>query len=174
MVDYQSTAALVFLICVLPLVFYICFSDLKRMKIPNWSTDLLLGIFAVVGLFVLPWEVWAWRWANFGVILVVGIIANQIAGVGAGDAKYAAAAAPFVDPAHIIVILYLFAACLLGAFFAHRILRAIPPVRAMAPDWISWGHRKFPMGLAISGAFALYLLFVAFPPLYDLFRWNNT
>jgi len=83
--------------------------------------------------------------------------------------KFAAAAAPFFKAEHLGFILPLFAAFLLGAFFGHRILRAIPAVRAMTPDWVSWKRKDFPMGLALAGTFVAYVAFIAFPPVQDAF-----
>ena len=55
----------------------------------------------------------------------------------------------------------------LGAFAAHRILRAIPAVRALPPDWVSWKRKDFPMGLALVGTFVTYMVLMAFPSLYS-------
>ena len=66
--------------------------------------------------------------------------------------------APYFVTGDIRIILALFAACLLAAFVAHRIARSIPAVRSATPDWISWNHIKFPMGLALSGTLIFYLL----------------
>ena len=96
-------------------------------------------------------------------MLAIGFVLNAIANVGAGDAKFAAAAAPFFFPAHLPIILPLFAAFLLGAFAAHRLLRAIPAVRRATPDWVSWSRKDFPMGLALVGTFVTYLALLAFP-----------
>lgn len=158
-----QAAALAFLVPVAPLALWICYTDMKYMKIRNGAVLALLAIFAVVGLAVLPLPVWAWRWVSFAVVLMIGFLLNAFAGVGAGDAKYAAAAAPFVVPAHATLVLPLFAAFLLGAFAAHRVIRRIPAVRRAAPDWVSWTRADFPMGLAISGTLVTYLLLAAFP-----------
>lgn len=172
MPEYQTTASLTFLILAGPLAMFIAWSDLKIMKIPTWSTDLLLAIFVLAGLLVLPLDVWGWRLLNFVVVYAVAIILYHTVRFGAGDGKYAASAAPFVDPAHLIVIVYLFCAFLLAAFVAHRTLRALPLVRRLSPDWISWTRRDFPMGLAISGTFLAYLFFTAFPAAYDALMFD--
>ena len=119
-------------------------------------------MFVVAGLFVLPLDIWAWRWLNFALVLALGFVATLVMHFGAGDAKYLAVAAPFVDPADTADLMYLFAACLLAAFITHRGLRAVPAARAMAPDWVSWVRKDFPMGIAISGTLILYLAFKAF------------
>jgi prepilin peptidase CpaA len=65
--------------------------------------------------------------------------------------------APYFALADLRLILALFAATMLAAFAAHRGLRAVPAFRSAAPDWASWTHAKFPMGLALSGTLLLYL-----------------
>lgn len=172
MPDHQQTASLAFLILTAPLALFIAWSDLKTMKIPTWSTDLLLVIFAVAGLLVLPFDVWAWRWLNFVVVFAVALVLFYTVRFGAGDGKYAASAAPFIDPSHSIIVIYLYSAFLLAAFFAHRGMRSVAPVRRMTPDWVSWTRRDFPMGLAISGTFVSYLFFTAFPAAYDALMFD--
>jgi prepilin peptidase CpaA len=49
------------------------------------------------------------------------------------------------------------AAVSVAAFLTHRLAR-ISPLRRLAPDWASWhSGRRFPMGLALGPALALYL-----------------
>ncbi len=153
------------LILVLPICAWVAWSDLKTMKIPNKAVLALLAVYFFVGLAVIPLEPWLLRWLNLVGVLAIGFVLNMIANVGAGDAKFAAAAAPFVAQRidHLQLVLILFAAFLLGAFAAHRILRAIPAVTAMAPDWVSWKRKDFPMGLALVGTLVTYLALMAFP-----------
>lgn len=155
----------VFLVLCLPLSFWVAWSDLKSMKIPNKAVLILIGIFVVAGIALMPLDAWAWRWANFVVILAFGFFLNAIAHVGAGDAKWAAAMALFFRAKDAYFVLPLFAAFLLGAFAAHRILRFIPAVRRATPDWISWQRKDFPMGLALVGTLIFYLAMFAFPSL---------
>jgi prepilin peptidase CpaA len=135
------------------------------MKIPNKSVLVLVAIYAVVGLLVIPVQLWIWQWLNLAVVLAIGFVLNAVANVGAGDAKFAAAAAPFFFAQHLPIILPLFAAFLLGAFAAHRLLRAIPAIRRLTPDWVSWTRKDFPMGLALVGTFITYIALLAFPSL---------
>jgi prepilin peptidase CpaA len=154
----------VFLVLCLPICAWVVWSDLKTMKIPNKSVIALIGVFVFAGLVVMPLEPWLWRWLNFAVVLAIGFVLNAVANVGAGDAKFAAAAALFVTASHAGFILPLFAAFLLAAFAAHRIFRAIPAVVRATPDWVSWQRKDFPMGLALVGTFVTYLAFRAIPP----------
>ena len=160
-VAMDMSAALWFLPFVLPISLWAAWSDMKFMKIPNQSVLALLLVFALVGLIALPFGDYLWRWTHALAILAVGFIANMVRLVGAGDAKFAAAMAPFVAVGDLQLFLPLFAAILLGAFAAHRLLKHVPAYRAASADWLSWGRQDFPMGLALSGTLAFYLLMVA-------------
>ena len=155
----------IFLLCCLPICAWVAWSDLKTMKIPNRAVIFLIAVFFFAGLALIPLDFWLWRWLNLVGVLAVGFLLNAVANVGAGDAKFAAAAAPFVAQRldHLQIVLILFAAFLLGAFAAHRLLRSIPAVTAMAPDWVSWKRKDFPMGLALVGTLVTYLTLMAFP-----------
>lgn len=172
MADYQQTASLTFLILATPLTFVMAVIDLRSMKIPTWSTDLLLAIFAIAGLFVLPIDVWAWRWLNFAVIFALAIVLFYAFRLSAGDGKYAASVAPFIDPAHVVIVIYLFSAFILASFVVHRLMRALPVARRLAPDWASWTNPRFPMGFTITGTFLAYLFFTAFPSVYDALMFD--
>lgn len=160
-------AYLALLICTLPICAWVCWSDLRTMKIPNTAVYAMAVIFLVVGFLVFPTVPWAWRWLNLLVVLGIGFVMNATLNVGAGDVKFAAAAAPYISVSHLPLVLPLFAAFLLGAFAAHRVLRAVPAVRAATPDWVSWRRKDFPMGLALVGTFITYMALMAFPNLYD-------
>ena len=158
-----NTAYLIMFLAPLPISFWVIWSDLKFMKIPNKAVIAMLAIFVVVGLMVIPFEVWLWRWTHFIVILIVGIVLNATIHFGAGDAKYAAAAAPFIalNPSSIRLLLVLLAAVTLSAFVTHRLARAIPALRGLAPDWLSWSRKDFPFGVPLAGTLSAYLAIYA-------------
>lgn len=158
-----NTAYLVLFLATLPITAWVIWSDLKFMKIPNKAVVAMLAIYAVVGFLVIPLEPWLWRWASFIVVLFIGIILNAAIHFGAGDAKYAAAAAPFfaVNPTSIRLILVLLAAVTLSAFITHRAARAVPAIRGLAPDWLSWTRKDFPFGIPLAGTLSAYLLLYA-------------
>lgn len=158
----QSAAALAFLVLVTPICAWVAWSDLKTMKIPNPAVLSLVAVYLVAGPLLMPIEFWLWGWLNLVVVLVVGIVLNTVAHFGAGDAKFAAAMAPFFAPAHLQLAVFLLAAFLLGAFAAHRLVRAVPALRGLAPDWVSWRRADFPLGLALVGTLWAYLAIVAF------------
>ena len=158
-----SQSALALLIAVLPICGWVIYTDLKYMKIRNVAVLALIGVFAVVGPLVLPFDIWMWRWLHLAVLLGIGLVLNMALGVGMGDVKFAAAAAPFfsADPGRVILAIVLLQACLILSFIGHRIARAIPAVRAATPDWASWGHKKFPFGLVLVATLVSYLGLVA-------------
>lgn len=152
-------SAALFLPFVLPVCLWVMWSDLNAMKIPNSAVVTLAGIFAVVGLIAVPlWPDYPLRLAALGVVLILGIRINAAGLMGAGDAKFIAAAAPFVAPGDAVVLAFLFSANLLAAFVTHRIAKHTP-LRVLAPHWESWARgQKFPMGFALGATLTLYLL----------------
>ncbi|MAQ44523.1 MAG: hypothetical protein CL813_14235 [Confluentimicrobium sp.] len=158
MIAQSAIAALAFLPLAALVSLWVAWSDMARMKIPNRAVLALLLVYAVIGPFVLPLPEYGWRWVHFGAVLLVGFLMNMLRLIGAGDAKFAAAMAPFVALGDMLLVLYLFAGVLLAAFICHRIARAISAVRRLAPNWESWHRtRDFPMGLALGGTLIAYL-----------------
>ena len=156
-------SALALLPFALAIGIWVSWSDMKFMKIPNKAVMTMAAVWLVVGLIAVPFPLWLWGGALGAAVLAVGFIANALRLIGAGDAKFAAAMAPVFIHADLQLALPLFAACLLGAFAAHRLARLIPAVRAATTDWASWTHRDFPMGLALSGSLIFYLLALVWP-----------
>jgi prepilin peptidase CpaA len=150
-------SALWFLPFALPICVYIMYTDMKGMRIPNHAVVALFAVFVVIGPLALPLDAYLWRYVHMVVVLVAGIALNAGGAMGAGDAKFAAAAAPLIHLGDLQFLMLLFAANLLAAFFAHRIAKHTP-IRRLAPDWESWtSGKRFPMGLALGGTLALYL-----------------
>lgn len=157
MLALPTSAALWFLPAAAPVAIWVAWSDMAAMRIPNAAVLALMAAFAVLGLAALPFAAWAWGWAQFALVLVLGFVLNLARALGAGDAKFAAAMAPFVAPADAVPFVMLFALMLLAAFATHRGVRAVPALRGLTPEWESWRRRDFPMGLALGGALLLYL-----------------
>ena len=149
--------ALWFLPFVLPLCLWVMWSDLKAMRIPNLAVLALAAVFLVVGLAALPLSEYPWRLATMAVVLLAMFVANVAGVMGAGDSKFIAAAAPFLDPADVGPLCFIFPANLLACFTTHRIAKC-SGLRRLAPDWTSWDRgRKFPMGFALGGTLVIYL-----------------
>lgn len=154
--DITAFSALLFLPFALPICIYVAFSDMRDMRIPNQMVMALFLVFVIVGPFALPLDVYAWRYLHVVVVLVAGIALNAGGVMGAGDAKFAAAAAPFIHLGDVRFLVALFAANLLAAYVAHRIGK-YSGLKNIAPHWESWTNPKFPMGLALGGTLAIYL-----------------
>ncbi len=157
-VSVTVTQSIAFLIFVAPLCLYVAWNDLRAMKIPTWSTDALAIVFVVVGIFVMPFSDYLWRYAHFAVVLVVAILLNAIGAMGAGDSKFLASAAPFVALPDVGFVFFLLGAGLFAGFFIHRIARSIKPIRNLVPNWESWSQgKRFPMGFAMGPVLIIYL-----------------
>lgn len=152
--------AIAFLAAALPIGIWVAWSDMKTMKIPNMAVLALIFCYLVIGPFVLTLPDFGWGLLYGLIVLVAGFVANALRLLGAGDAKFAAAMAPYFIGCDLRIVMALFAACLLGAFASHRLMRLIPPFRAATADWASWTHKDFPMGLALAGTLIFYLLSV--------------
>lgn len=153
----QTETAAVFLPLVVPIAFWVAWSDMARMTIPNRAVLALIAIYACVGPLVMPLDDWAWGWSRFAAVLVLGFAANMAGLLGAGDAKFSAAAAPFVAPGEMASLSIVFSAVLIAAVIAHRGARASPLVRRAVPEWRSWDDPRFPLGLALGPTLAIHL-----------------
>jgi prepilin peptidase CpaA len=159
MLSISAAAATWFAPFVLPICLYVCFTDMRELRITNQANLALLLVYAVVGALVLPLDAYLWRYAHFGVALVSGMALNAGGVMGAGDAKFIAAAAPFIHVGDLRFLMALGAAVTLAAFIAHRIAK-LTPLRRLAPEWESWSSgKRFPMGVALGGTLAIYLIF---------------
>jgi prepilin peptidase CpaA len=157
-VEIAASTALWFAPFAVPIGIWVAWNDMAFMKIPNKAVVALFAVFVVVGLLALPLDSYVWRYAQLAGVLALGFVLNIARAVGAGDAKFAAAMAPFVDPGDVRVVLVLFAAVLLAAFVTHRAARSVPAVRTAFPAWESWSRKDFPMGLALGGTLIFYVL----------------
>lgn len=168
-------AALWFLPFVLPICFYVAFTDLRDMLIKNHAVVALALIFVIVGLFVLPpWStewtsltIWSfsvalppyvWHLLHIVTVLILGILFNAAGVLGAGDAKFMAAASPFVWSGDWVLVIFILASTTFAAFITHR-LAMHTALRNVAPNWESWNRKThFPMGLPLGGSLAIYLI----------------
>ena len=151
-------SAIWFLPFALPISIWVAFNDMKFMKIPNKAVVALFVVFLLVGLVALPLSDYPARLLQLVVVLGIGFALNMVGAIGAGDAKFAAAMAPFVAFGDGRFLLYFFASVLLAAVITHRAFRRSAAVKRMTPDWESWTRKDFPMGLALGGTLTLYLI----------------
>lgn len=157
-----AQTALWFLPAVVPICLWVAWSDLATMKIPNKANLALLAAFVVLGFFALPFEDYLWRFAHVGVALVLGIVMNAMRMLGAGDAKFIAAAAPFVALSDLSGVALILGGCMILGFILHRVAGQTA-IRNLVPDWQSWQEKsRFPMGFPLGAALILYLVLAAF------------
>lgn len=132
--------------------------DMREMRITNQSVIVLALVFIVLGPFLLTLPEYGMRLVQLVAVLLIGIVLNAAGAVGAGDAKFAAAAAPFIAIGDLATLFVIFAANLLAAFLTHRLAKHTP-LRRIAPNWQSWDMGwEFPMGLSLGGTLAIYLI----------------
>ncbi len=152
--------AWVFLPFVVPICCYVALTDMREMRIPNASVLALAGVFLVLGPFVLSFEAYLWRFSHLLVMLVAGFVFSLMRLMGEGDAKFIAAGAPFIALHDLGKLALLFSAILLASYGAHFLAKR-SALRRFVPHWRSWTHSQFPMGLALGGTLAAYLIFGA-------------
>ena len=157
MLEIPSNAAMWLLPLALPICIWVAYTDLKSMKILNKAVLALLVTYAVVGAIVLPLDQYLWRYAHFGVVLILGFLLNMTGGFGAGDAKFAAVMALFVAFPDMGKVMMLLSMALVAAFILHRVARQVGPIRRLTPNWESWEAKKFPMGTALGATLTAYL-----------------
>lgn len=151
-------AAVWFLPFVLPLCLYAAYTDMASMRITNPTVLALAGVFIVIGPIALPFETYLWHLLAMVITLIAGIFLNAAGVMGAGDAKFIAAGAPFIALGDLRLLMALFMATLLAAAVSHRGAK-YTPMRKLAPHWTSWDQsKKFPMGLALGPTLAFYLI----------------
>jgi prepilin peptidase CpaA len=157
----SADAALWFLPFVAPIALWVAWSDMKWMKIHNYAVLALVAIYLLIGPLALPLQTWAWGWASLGLVLVVGFVLSTVGLLGAGDAKFAAAMAPFIALGDLSTFLMLLASVIMVSFIAHRLARRSSAIVGMAPSWESWHRREFPLGLALGPSLLFYLVLAA-------------
>lgn len=159
--DFPAFPAAVFLPFAIAIGVWVSWSDMKFMRIPNQSVVALTLVFILLGPLLFPLHVYLWQLSHLPVLLLIGFLLNMTGAIGAGDAKFVAAMAPFFALHDLPIIVALGSATLLAAFATHRLLGLVPALRSATAEWESWRRRDFPMGLALSGVLIFYLLLAA-------------
>ncbi len=153
-----ATFALVFLLLLAPICFTVAYTDLRGMRIPNWSVGLLTAVFVLAGPLLLPFETYLWQLLHLPVGIGLGFLFYLAGAVGAGDAKFAGAAAPVIFLPDLLVLLMVLMANIIAGFITHRLAKHTA-LRQLAPHWESWeAGKKFPMGFCLGGSLMIYLL----------------
>ena len=136
---------------------WVSYTDLKYLKIRNLAVYAIALTYLISGFLVLPTDVYLWQLVHLPLMLVFGMLLNAFGLMGAGDAKFLAAAAPMVWLGDIVVLLGVYFAVLLISWICHRIAMNTG-LRKLAPDWASWtSGKRFPMGLPLAATLVAYL-----------------
>ena len=147
----------------LPLMLLTAWYDLKHLRIPNALPLAVLAVFLAAGLWGLPFETFLWRLVAGAAVLAAGFALFAAGLIGGGDAKMAAALAPFVAgedlPALLIVYAVVALALLLVLRLAMQLARHRPTGwRAVDQYARPARERVFPMGLIFAITIMAYLL----------------
>lgn len=154
-------AATLFLVAALPISIYVAFSDLRAMKIPNVAVYALVGSYAVLGLFAFDLTQYLWHWLHLPVVLIICMVLNAAGAMGAGDAKFLAAAAPMIALPDISLVITCLAGSVLFGVATHKLAKHTS-LRNLAPNWTSWDqeNKRFPMGYPLGLTLIAYLVAV--------------
>jgi prepilin peptidase CpaA len=147
----------------LPLMSLCAWYDLKSLRIPNGLVLGVVGVFLIVGLWGLPFDAFVWRLGQGAAVLLVGFGLFSLGAVGGGDAKMAAALAPFVAAHDIGSVLLLYAVVTMVLLLVLRLTMQMARHRTtgwMAIDQYALPPRErvFPMGLIFAITTVVYLL----------------
>ncbi|WP_368187033.1 prepilin peptidase [Aestuariibius sp. HNIBRBA575] len=154
-------AALWFLPFILPLCLHTAYSDMKYMKIRDWNVQSMAMVFILIGPFVMSWETYLWQLGHLPIVLIIGMFLNAGGIMGAGDAKFIAAASPFIAKSDLQFVFLLLAGAFIAGLVVHRTARATA-IKNLVPTWESWvAGKRFPMGLPLAGALSIYLIQLA-------------
>ena len=144
------TAGLLPIALFAPILVYAGFSDLQRMRIPNWTSLVAVAIFVLTAPLV-GWPEAGWRALAAAVIFAIGLALWAFRLFGAGDVKLLSALMLLVPTAHLSLFWNLFAASLLIGIALVTGLRRIPALRRTG--WVSMrAERHLPMGISIAMA----------------------
>jgi prepilin peptidase CpaA len=155
-VTLSAAQAWIFLPLALPIALWACYTDITEFKIKNVTVLALLGGFVVLGPIALGFEEYAWRFTHFGVVLLVGFILSAVMGIGAGDAKFAAAMAPFIALSDAGTVLVVWTMVTLATVLLYAVPRFIPMVAHVGIRRAS--KMPFPFGIALAPTLVIYLV----------------
>lgn len=152
------TEAVIFLIALAGPCLYAAWSDLKSMTIPNTVVLVCLGLFLLLGPFLMPWEVFLWRFVPALIALVIGFLLSSFGQFGAGDAKFASALLLYVQWIDLSTVLWLYAIIALLSVAALFLLKRAAPAWAQGSGLRALRERRsFPLGLPLAITILAYL-----------------
>ncbi len=162
----ETPALWVAVAAILPLMVLTAYFDLKVLKIPNWLVLAVLAVFLVCGPWGLPLDTFGWRILQGVIVLVIGFGLFAAGAIGGGDAKMAAALAPFILASDIVFVLITYAVVTLVLLAVLRLVMQL--ARHNETGWLAIDQmnkpareRVFPMGLIFAITVGIYLAYHA-------------
>lgn len=136
------------LILIAPLLILCAWSDLRRMRIPDWLSLLAVAIFALSLLVAIPPDIRS-RLIVAGVVFAAGFLAFVFRLFGGGDVKILSALMLFIPAPLLPLYGVLFAASIAAGILLILGLRALPA--GWAPGWQSVARKgTLPLGVPIA------------------------
>jgi len=166
-----AMAATIYFFLTLPILFYVIFSDLRYMRIFNWTNIALFALFFPPAFFLFDLTTIGWQMVVTLIVLAISFALNFVGLMGGGDSKFLAAATPYIlinDATQALTLMFAFVVTSISVLIAHRVLYLVPSFRARVADWVSWNHPKFagrpafPFGVILAGTVSGYLFIQAF------------
>lgn len=147
----------------LPVCLWVVRTDVVSMRIPNVAVLALFGGFVAAAPFTMGWGEYGWRLVHAAVVLAIGfVLSASPVRLGAGDAKFAAAMAPYVATADLGAVIWLYVVATFAGLAVHRAAKLTPPIRRATAGWASWSDSKvFPFGIVLATVLMAYLMLAA-------------
>lgn len=162
----DTPALWIAVVAILPLMVLTAWYDLKVLKIPNWLVLAVFAVFLVCGPWGLPLDTFGWRIAQGLIVLAIGFVLFAAGAIGGGDAKMAAALAPFVLATDVVFVLVTYTLVTLVLLAVLRLVMQF--ARHEETGWLAIDQlhkpareRVFPMGLIFAITVAIYLAYHA-------------
>lgn len=158
----MSDAALILATAgLLPLMVYITYTDLRYLRIPNWSVLAVLGVFVATGIWGLPFETFLWRIGYAALALAAGIVIYNLAqgSVGAGDLKLIAALAPFLSQANLLDFMLIYVVVSIFGTILFMVMRRRNRRRGVKEPWKAFGETIYmPAGVFLGISISIVMV----------------
>ena len=144
---------------VVPLSIWICYTDLKFMKISNRDNIIIAVWSGICCLAVLGLTPFLWHIGLGAIVLIITYTIFLTGHLGGGDAKFLAAAAVVTGPSNSFVFYFNLSVLVLLTLLVHRIAARYLERHGLLGDWVSFGtSRTFPFGVPIALALIYHIV----------------
>lgn len=149
----------ILLLPAIPIGIWVAWSDMKFMRIPNVACFALFISFLILAPLIYDLNQYGFRIAQGLIVLLIGFFATGIGLVGGGDAKFAAAMAPFIALEDIFPFIFLIGILSLLSVGLHKLAGITPGVKNKIKDWDSWNTQgMFPFGITLAASLIAHLV----------------